>query len=152
MLHLKTIDKTNWEACAALKPKPEQERLIASNLYSIAEAQFLSGFSSMAIYQEASMIGYTLFGVDSDDQNYWIYRLMIDQQYQGIGYGALAVQVILNQIQNRTDCTAFCLIGYHPDNGAAKRVYEKAGFVEEGLAPRGEMIAKYRYIRSEKNE
>ena len=152
MLHLKTIDQTNWEACAALKPKQEQERLIASNLYSIAESQFLSGFSSMAIYQEASMIGYTLFGVDPDDQNYWIYRLMIDQQYQGNGYGVQAVQIILNQIRNRTDCTDVCLIGYHPDNGAAKRVYEKVGFAEQGLAPWGEMIAEYKFIKSKKDE
>ena len=29
------------------------------------------------------MIGFTMFGIDPDDKNYWIYRLMIDEEFQG---------------------------------------------------------------------
>lgn len=28
-----------------------------------------------------------MFGIDSDDNNFWIYRLMIDKEYQGKGLG-----------------------------------------------------------------
>ncbi|MMZ63420.1 Spermine/spermidine acetyltransferase [compost metagenome] len=105
MIRLKEVCKDNWEECISLKPKQEQMELIASNLYSIAEAQFLAGFSSKAIYQQDIMVGYTLFGVDPDDQNYWIYRFMIDERYQRKGYGLEAITKLIDEIRNRKDRT-----------------------------------------------
>lgn len=61
----------------------EQQTLIASNLYSIAEVQFLDDFYAKGIYLDETMIGFTMFGIDSDDNNYWIYRLMIDKNFKG---------------------------------------------------------------------
>jgi len=29
------------------------------------------------------MVGFTMFGLDEDDHNYWIYRLMVDKRFQG---------------------------------------------------------------------
>lgn len=144
MISLHHINKANWEACISLKPKPEQQRHIASNVYSIAEAQFLDGFSSMAIYHEETMIGYTLYGIDPDDHHYWVYRLMIDERYQGNGYGFEAINKIIDQIRNSGDYTDVIVLGYSPENEPAKRLYLKAGFVEQGLAPWGEMIATYK--------
>ena len=77
------IDKDNWTECIKLKAKQEQEGFIASNLYSIAQYQFLEHFEAMAIYEEQTMVGFALYGLDSDDGNYWIYRLMIDGNFQG---------------------------------------------------------------------
>lgn len=143
MITLKPIDKSNWEACISLCVKPEQSEFVASNLYSIAEAQFLNGFSSMAIYSNQTLVGYALFGIDPDDHNYWIYRMMIDQHLQGHGYGLAAVRWIIDEIRNREDRTDAVLLGYNPDNEEARRLYARAGFKEEGMAPWGEMIAKY---------
>ena len=67
MIRFQEINKDNWEECAALKLKQKQIGFIASNLYPIAQSQFLDGFSSLAIYKNQTMIGYTLFGIDSDD-------------------------------------------------------------------------------------
>ena len=39
MIGLRAIDRNNWEQCIHLKPAQEQQRFIASNLYSIAESQ-----------------------------------------------------------------------------------------------------------------
>lgn len=82
-IYLKPIDKNNWEEAIRLSVKKEQQTLIASNLYSIAEVQFLDDFYAKGIYLDETMIGFTMFGIDSDDNNYWIYRLMIDKNFKG---------------------------------------------------------------------
>jgi diamine N-acetyltransferase len=50
---------------------PAQQGFIASNLYSIAEVQFLENFEAFAIYKEETVIGFIMFGIDPDDNNYW---------------------------------------------------------------------------------
>lgn len=146
MISLQAINGENWETCVALKPKPEQMGLVASNLYSIAEAQFLDGFSSMGIYKDNMMIGYALYGLDPDDHHYWIYRFMIDERFQGKGYGSMAIAKVIDDVRKKEDRTDDLVLGYKPDNVIARKLYVKAGFVEEGLAPWGEMIAKYHYV------
>ncbi|MNJ54133.1 Spermine/spermidine acetyltransferase [compost metagenome] len=145
MILLKAIDKNNWEECIQLKPSSNQERFIVSNLYSIAEAQFLEGFKTKAIYHGGIMIGFTMFGLDPDDGNYWIYRFMIDERFQRRGYGHQAMQLVIDEIRNASDRTSILILGYKPDNEQARRLYAKTGFKEEGIAPWGEMLAKYTY-------
>ncbi len=143
---LRPLNRDNWEACTALAVAPEQNTWVAPNVYSIAEAQFLTGFSSAAVYLGETMVGYALFGPDADDGGiYWIHRLMIDARYQGKGYGYAAIRRIIEEIAGRPDRSGKARIGYHPDNEAARHVYAKAGFVEEGVAAWGEMIASYTY-------
>ncbi len=145
MILLKAIDKSNWEECIQLKSSPNQKGFITSNLYSIAEAQFLEGFNTKAIYYGEIMIGFTMFGLDPDDGNYWIYRFMIDERFQGRGYGHQAMQLVINEIRNANDRTSIVMLGYKPDNEHAKKLYAKTGFKEEGIAPWGEMLAMYTF-------
>ncbi|GIP18075.1 spermidine acetyltransferase [Paenibacillus montaniterrae] len=145
MIKLEKIDQSNWEACIRLKPRKEQEQYIASNLYSIAEVQFLHGFEVKAIYLENDMIGFAMYGIDQDDGNYWIYRFMIDAQFQGRGYGYLAMLQIIDEISKRADRSSVLRLGYNPNNEQAKKMYAKLGFQEEGIAPWGEMLASYQW-------
>lgn len=142
---IKPITQENWNEAIQLKVNKEQEAFVASNLYSIAEVQFLDNFQAMGIYVEDEMIGFTMFGIDPDDGNYWIYRLMVDHQLQGRGYGSQAVQKVLEYIQKEnTSNIPFVMIGYNPENVGARNTYKKAGFVETELAPWGEQLAEYK--------
>ncbi|CAM4496655.1 diamine N-acetyltransferase [Paenibacillus endophyticus] len=143
MLTLKAITKDNWEEVVLLKPKPEQESFMASNLYSIAEAQYLESFVIKAIYDDEAMIGFTMFGLDPDDGNYWIYRFMIDGRFQQQGYGYHAMLLVMDEIRKCSNRTDIIMLGYKPENEQARRFYAKLGFREEGLSPWGEIIAKY---------
>ncbi|MCT1399359.1 GNAT family N-acetyltransferase [Paenibacillus sp. p3-SID867] len=144
MIRLQPIDKDNWTECIKLKAKPEQEGFIASNLYSIAQYQFLEHFEAMAIYEEQTMVGFALYGLDSDDGNYWIYRLMIDGNFQGKGYGKAALRYIIEEIRNKPDRTDVLMISFDPKNEQARQLYVKAGFEEIGVMPwsEGESVAK----------
>jgi Acetyltransferases, including N-acetylases of ribosomal proteins len=145
MIGLRAIDRNNWEQCIHLKPAQEQQRFIASNLYSIAESQFLPGFVTRAVYLDDRPIGFTMYGKDPDDGNYWIYRFMIDERYQGKGYGTAAIRLVIDDIEKKDDRTDVVVVGYHPDNEFARKLYTKAGFQEIGIAPWGEMLANYHF-------
>jgi diamine N-acetyltransferase len=145
-ISLGIVKKSNWEECIQLKVRKDQEGNIASNLYSIAEAQFLNGFICNAIYLDEAMIGFVMYGIDPDDINYWIYRFMIDEKYQNNGYGKKAMQLVVEEINKQEHKTDKLLLGYNPSNEAARRLYRAVGFVETGIAPWGEMIAQYKFM------
>ncbi|WP_410982234.1 GNAT family N-acetyltransferase [Bacillus cereus] len=143
-LSLKPIDKSNWEEAIKLSVKEEQRIFIASNLYSIAEVQFLDNFYANGIYLDNKLIGFTMFGIDSDDNNYWIYRLMIDKEYQGQGIGIQTIFLIIEKIRSINNKNIpLIMIGYNPKNLSAKMAYRKAGFVETELSSWGEQLAKF---------
>ncbi|WP_028562695.1 GNAT family N-acetyltransferase [Paenibacillus pinihumi] len=145
MITLREINKHNWETCIQLQVEPGQEAYIASNLYSIAQAQFLDGFVTKGIYKEDQMIGFAMYGLDADDGNYWVYRFMIDRRFQKQGFGQLAMQQVIEDIRSKADRTDVILLGYDPGNRQARALYAKAGFIEEEIAPWGEQVARYRF-------
>lgn len=145
MTTLRDIDKNNWEECIDLKPSEEQRGFMASNLYSIAESKFLPGFVIKAIYIDEDIVGFAMYGLDPDDGNYWIYRFMIDERFQRHGFGVQSMQLIIDDIRSREDRTDVIMLGYQPNNENARKLYAKVGFVEEGIAPWGEMLAKYSF-------
>lgn len=143
-VYLKRIDRDNWEEAIQLSVKEEQRDFMASNLYSIAEVQFLENFKAMGIYLEDKMVGFTMFGIDPDDHNFWVYRLMVDQEFQGRGIGVEAVKKVIEEIRNlNVNHIPYIMIGYHPDNIGARNTYRKAGFIETEIAPWGEQLARY---------
>lgn len=144
-LELKSITKNNWEECIELKVSKIQEHFVASNVYSLAEVQFLENFEAKAIYKEHTMVGFAMFGLDPDDDNYWIYRLMIDEQFQGQGYGKKGLIAVVEYLMSKEDCQLI-MVGYHPENTSAKKLYESVGFHSKGKAPWGEELAGYTRI------
>lgn len=143
-ISLKTIDKSNWEDAIQLSVNQEQQPFIASNLYSIAEVQFLANFYAKGIYLDNEIVGFTMYGIDGDDNNYWIYRLMVDKGFQGRGIGVHAIKLVIEEIRRINDNNIpLIMIGYHPENLAAKLAYQRAGFIETELSSWGEQLAKF---------
>lgn len=148
---LRDVTKANWQACVRLHLAPEQEHFIASNAYSLAESKFMPTFVPQAIYAldpaDASevLVGFVMYGYYPDGepplgQRYWIFRLMIDREHQGRGYGTAALREVLRRLEADPDC-ADVLIGYEPDNMVARTLYARLGFVELGTTPWGERYA-----------
>ena len=86
-----------------------------------------------------------MYGLDADDGNYWIYRFMIDEKHQSRGYGKQALQLLMDELRSKEDRTGVVFISYNPENERAKQLYASIGFVEQGLADWGEMMAKYQF-------
>lgn len=147
MLHLKSITKDNWLKAISLRVRKDQEEFIASNAISLAQLNFLENFHAKGIYQDDNMIGFTLYGIDEEDGEYWIYRLMVDHRFQGKGYGKEAIKLVMEDIRNRKEEHHQTItLSYEPTNEHAKRVYEKMGFQEVGgLVIDGEQVSRFTF-------
>lgn len=69
--------------------------------------------------------------------SYLVWRLMIDQEYQGKGYGKEALRLALEYIKTKPCGDAECFwLSYEPENKAARELYSSFGFEEKEM-PKG---------------
>lgn len=147
MLYLQTITKDNWLDALSLRVRKDQVDFVAPNVFSLAELNFLENFHAKGIYHEDEMIGFALYGIDEEDQAYWIYRMMIDQNHQGKGYGTKGIHLIIEDIKKiKEDHHQTITLSYEPENEHAKKLYDKLGFKEiEGLFSDGEQVSRFQF-------
>jgi len=140
-VRLEEVTARNWRAVARLKLLPEQEDLVASNLYSIAQSKFDPDSRPRAVYAGNQIVGFIMYDMDEKTREASIYRFMIDREHQGKGYGRAALARALDEI--RADRAVRKIsIGYMPENPVAKPFYASFGFVEVGKDEDGEIVAE----------
>ena len=140
---LKKVTADNWEEVVELELRDSQEDLVASNLYSVAEAQFDPDARPRAVYAGKRVIGFLMYDVQKTKgkaKEASIYRFMIDRKYQGKGYGRAALSKALEEIRAIPGMKRISIL-YMPKNPVAKPFYASFGFAEVGRDRDGEMIA-----------
>jgi diamine N-acetyltransferase len=142
-IKLKKVTADNWEAVVELELGADQEDLVASNLYSVAEAQFDPDAYPRAVYAGKRVVGFLMYDVQKTEgkaQEASIYRFMIDRKHQGKGYGRAALSKSLEEIRAIHGVNRIS-IRYMPENPVAKPFYASFGFVEVERDRDGEVIA-----------
>jgi len=140
-IYLVELTKDNWERVAALTVNPDQEGFVAPNLKTIAETRFYPDVMCRVIMRGSDSIGLAAYGIDTDDNNWWLFRFMIAGSEQGKGYGRQALTLLIDEWHATPGCH-FVLLGYEPENGAAEHLYASMGFVPGEVASWGERIAR----------
>lgn len=131
MITLREITKDNFWDCIELTVAKHQEDLIIPNAISIAQSKVQPECIPLGIYHYDVMVGFLMYCLDIDDQEYWIYRLMIDQKYQNLGYATKALEQVIELIkEDKTHNKIF--IGAHRDGEAAIHLYQNFGFKFNG--------------------
>lgn len=157
-IHLRTIDRSNVWALARLRVREEQEDFVATNVESILEAYATEQSGAVAlpfgIYDEETPVGFLMLGYGElpDEENpeiakgnYCIWRFMIGENYQGRGYAKAGIQAALDYIRTWPCGRAeYCWLSYEPDNAAARSLYHRFGFVENGETDGDEIVAVLR--------
>jgi diamine N-acetyltransferase len=141
-----TID--NWNDLIKLKVREDQKGFVATNLYSIAEAQFgydLEGHWDLhpsGIYEGDTPVGFFMYGFNKVHPRFqaFIFRLMVDENYQGKGYGRFGMEKMLEIFRARGDVQQVA-ISYKPENEPARKLYASFGFVEPGEMLEDEVLA-----------
>lgn len=144
MVSLKEIDRHNFFDVIDLKVAEEQKSFVATNLFSLAQAKAFPECNCLAIYHEEKLVGFTMYCMDFDDKEYWIYRLMIDAKYQSKGYGKAAMEKLIELIKEDKDHQVIYL-SFEPENDRAKEMYEKLGFEADGRVIDGEIVYRLGY-------
>lgn len=154
-MELKKVDLSNVWELTKLKVKDEQKNFVAPNNISIIEAYatIQSGYIALpfGIYEEERYVGFLMLGYDTNGDenepeivrhNYCIWRFMIDEKYQGLGYGKKAMECVMTYIKTFPCGEAkYCWLSYEPENKDAKALYSKFGFIENGDMCGDEVVA-----------
>ncbi|MDQ4075237.1 MAG: GNAT family N-acetyltransferase [Chloroflexota bacterium] len=139
---LREITKDTLRDILNLQVAPQQERFVASNAVSIAQAHFEPDIAWFrAIYADDSPIGFVMLEDDPDNQEYWLWRFMIDERFQGRGFGKRALELIIEHVKRRPGATAL-FTSCVPGEGSPCAFYEKVGFVYTGEIEDDELVMR----------
>lgn len=139
MIEFREITKENFKECINLKLKDGQQKFVAPNVYSVAQAGVWKGTKSFAIYAKESMVGFIMFIFNEEEKAGDLWRLMIAGEYQGMGYGKEALYKVIEYFRNIEECGKIFL-SYVPGNKSAERLYKFVGFEANGDIDNGEII------------
>ena len=135
-IHLKPIDKSNYESIVMLEVTETQEEFVASNMFSLVEAAYDETLTVRGIYNGDIPVGFFMWKKASD-LKIEIWRFMVDKSHQKLGIGRKALELALNEIKQDTLINEI-EICYDPLNPIAKPFYASFGFKEIGLDDEGE--------------
>jgi len=137
---LREISRDTVRAICDLKVSQEQEKFVAANSVSIAEAYFSDEAWFRAIYADEIPVGFVMLYEAPEKGWYGIWRLMIDQRYQRVGHGRKAMELIVQHAKSESNVKEL-LTSCHEGKGSPKGFYEKMGFKDTGRRTKnGELI------------
>jgi diamine N-acetyltransferase len=144
---LREITRENYRECLRLRVTPEQERFVASNAVSLAEAKYELELEPLAIFAGERMVGFVMYGASTEgdmaDGAHWIHRLMVDVAHQQHGYGRTALRLVLDRLRADLACREIA-ISWVPSNDVAERLYLSLGFIKTGEILWGERVGRLR--------
>src|SRR4051812_40128235 len=108
-LTLEPVDRANWRAVAQLGVAAQQAAFVAEPCYYLALCCYEDTWHPLAITVDGTVVGFCMWGIDPADASCWLGGLLIDQRYQGRGYGKRAVQAALVMLAEQHGQRAFAL-------------------------------------------
>jgi diamine N-acetyltransferase len=132
---LRDVTGGNLKAILALRVADEQKTVYPrSNAYSIAEGHHPPDDDPVwmrAIYAGDRPVGFLMTSEVPERGEYFLWRLMIDAEFQGLGYGSRAVDLLIERIEATPNASV--LLTSHVDgDGDAGVFYRKLGFEYTG--------------------
>jgi diamine N-acetyltransferase len=140
---LREITPENFKECVNLKVADSQASFVASNVMSIAQAKIYSTAQPLAVYADEKLVGFVMYGFDTDEQHFYLGRLMIDEKYQGKGFGKAATLEVIERMKKIEDCREIYL-SFVPENTGAEKLYRSVGFERTGkTSESGEVVMRF---------
>lgn len=134
MIRLTEITEDNWLKAADLSVSDEQKGFVAPAIGIIARGYVYRDCNSkvFAIKDDDTVVGLALVREFADEPlGYDLQQFMIDERFQGKGFGSAALKLILDELKKeaRYDHVEVCV---KKDDNAAIHLYEKHGFLDSG--------------------
>ncbi|MFJ7406857.1 MULTISPECIES: GNAT family N-acetyltransferase [unclassified Lysinibacillus] len=126
------LNAENWYDCCELDISTEQKKYIEPNAISIAQSKFEPTLKPYAIYLNEKVVGFLMYNsVQEELDGYWVYRIMVDKEFQGKGIGKAATKLMLTEMAKLPNSKKV-VVGYHPENLGAHHLYASLGFIDKG--------------------
>jgi diamine N-acetyltransferase len=143
MIHLETVTPENWRL--GLSVRDDQRSFVSDSAGILARAYAYREDRSQAfvIYNDDLPVGMAMYHDLDDWKAYDFSQFFIDQRYQGKGFGHEAAAQILQMMKEdgQYDKVVLC---YIDGDDAARKLYEKLGFIHTGEADGDEIIMELR--------
>ena len=134
MIRLVEIDERNFFRVRQLKVGEDQQRFLDSPLGILARGYVYRAQRARVLAAEkgGEIVGLMLVkDMDEEPACYDLQQFMIDGRFQGRGYGAAALGLLLELLrqEKKYDDAEVCV---HRENAAALALFTGAGFVDTG--------------------
>lgn len=131
------ITSDNYSQVLNLKISPAQEaaKFVSPVVRSLADAWFYreEGITyPKAIYAKDDLVGFIMYDLDTEEQQVFIWRFLIDQRYQGKGYGRQTIETVLAMAKEQAKITKV-VADYVDGNEPMKKILLDLGFEETGF-------------------
>jgi diamine N-acetyltransferase len=108
MVSLRSITESNREAIEALEVSPEQQEFVSDAAASMREAAGEPDGRALywAIYADETPVGFVMISDDVGSPDYfpqYLWKLFIDQRYQGQGYGTATLDLVVEYFRRRPE-------------------------------------------------
>ncbi len=141
MLSFREVNRKNLWEVLRLSVAEGQKHFVAPNSVSLAQAKVQPECVPLAVYDGERPIGFAMYGLDYEEREYWIYRLMIDEKYQSRGYGRRGMEMLIEKIKQEAAPDHHVLfLSFEPDNEWGRKLYTSLGFVDDNRMDHGEVV------------
>ncbi|GGK55407.1 GNAT family N-acetyltransferase [Streptomyces flaveus] len=146
-LRLEEVTPANFETAVGLRVRPDQERLVAPVVKSLAEAYVHPGVAWPRLIRDGDRaVGFLMAFFDIDwtgagtgaDIRSGLWRLNIAADEQGRGYGRFAVQSVAAEIRRRGGKHLY--VTWHPGPDGPEAFYLGLGFRPTGEVSEDETV------------
>lgn len=138
---LRPVTQDNLSAILRLKVAASQESFVASNAVSLAQAHFEKFAWYRAIYAGETPVGFLMLYDDPVKPEYFLWRLLMDQSFQGMGFGRRAVALLIDYVKTRPGA-AELLVSHGQGEGNPGPFYESLGFEYTGDVLEEELVMR----------
>ena len=140
---LREIDQQDLRHVLKLSDQmaPNQDRMVAPNAVSIAQAHFNDHAWFRAIYADETPVGFIMLYDDPQNAEYFLWRLMIAAPHQGKGFGRHAMAHLIDYVRGRPGAREL-KASYVPIPGGPWPFYRALGFEPTGEMDGDEVVIR----------
>jgi GNAT superfamily N-acetyltransferase len=128
---LQPVTPESVRAVCRLTVRPDQERFVAPNAVSIAQAHFADHAWFRAVHAADTPVGFVMLAEEPERPRYYLWRFMIDHRYQRLGFGARAMALVIEHVRGLPGATEL-LLSVVQEPGGPQPFYEGLGFRATG--------------------
>ena len=126
----------------------DDRKQVAPNAVSIAQAHFSGEAWFRAIHHDDELVGFVMLYdptlvAQPKEPDFFLWRLMIDRTHQGKGYGAAAVEALVDHVRSRPGAERL-LVSHVKGVDRLARFYHACGFRYTGDEDDGELVMERR--------
>lgn len=128
---LREITEDTVRMICDLKVADRQQKFVAPNAVSIAQAYFSENAWFRAIHAGDTPVGFLMLDKDTRKPEYFLWRMMIDCRYQRMSFGYRAMILLIDYVKTLPGATEL-LTSCAPGEEGPEEFYRKLGFERTG--------------------